>query len=151
METLFLWKSFPKPYKRLVVHSLKIQKNVWKWRPIRKSSIPILRFMREYQNHIRFKYPFVYTVEKFIKSETAGTLVHQVFGDDPFVYIQYSNSLSILAMRLVLQSMLRDMYIMRFVETVIHMQHSLIGLNLIEKFVHILLPVILTFIHINKK
>ena len=150
METLFLWKSFPNPYKKLVVHSLKIQKNVWKLRPVRKSSIPILRFMREYQNHIRVKYPVVYKIEKFIKSETTGTLVHQVFVDDPFVYIQYSNSLNILAMRLVIQSVLKDMYIMRFVETVIHMQHSLLGLNLIDRFIHVLLPVLLALVHINK-
>ncbi len=135
MEALVLWRSFPRPCKKAVVTAIKTQKQLWNFKPFKRSSLPILRFVKKNPK-----------VEKFIQSELTGSLITSILGDDPFVYTQCCFSVQQLAMRLLFQSIMRDLYIIRLAESVIHLQHAL----MLEKFVHTVLPLVLTIIHIFK-
>lgn len=148
METKFLWKSFPRPCKKIVIRSLKLKKEIWNIRPVRKFSIPIIRIMKEYQTNIKTKLPIMSTIERFIQSETTGSIIHLIFGDDPYLYLQYGVSMNILAVRLLFQTILRDMYIIRLVENIVYLQHAFTSLGIVDKIVHTVLPIILTIIHI---
>lgn len=147
METLFLWKSFPRPCKRVIVTTLKTQKQLWKFRPIRKCTIPILRIVKEYQTNIRTKNNLIPQVERFIKTEMTGTAVTTILGDDPYLYTEYGLTFNQLAIRLLFQSIVRDMYVLRLVENIVHLQHALVGLNVIDKIVHFVVPVCLYFVY----
>jgi hypothetical protein len=130
METsLFLWRSVPRPCKKAIVTALKTKKQLWTFKAFRKTSLPILRFIKRNPQ-----------VEKFIQSELTGSLVTSVLGDDPFLYTQYGISFHVLAVRLLFQSIVRDMYITRLVESIIHLQH-----------VHTVLPFLLTLVHVVVK
>lgn len=145
METsLFLWRSLwhggsgfsvPRPCKKAIVTALKTQKQLWNSKSFRRTSLPFLRFIKRNPK-----------VEKFIQSELTGSVVTSVLGDDPFLYTQYGISFHVLTVRLLFQSIVRDMYITHLAESIIHLQHAL----LLEKFVHYVLPIILTFIHVMK-
>ena len=136
METsLFLWRQFPRPCKKAIVTAFKTQKKLWSFKPIRKTSLPLLRFIKRNPK-----------VEKFIQSELTGSVVTSILGDDPFLYTQYGISFHVLAVRLLFQSIVRDMYIIRLAESIVHLQHALF----VEKLVHTVLPVLLTAVHIFK-
>lgn len=134
METsLFLWRQFPRPCKKVIVTAVRTQRKLWNMRPVRKTTLPVLRFIK--------KHP---TVEKFIKSELTGNVVTAILGDDPFLYTQCGVSFHVLTIRLLFQSIVRDMYITHLAESIVHLQHAL----LLEKLVHNILPIVLTMIHV---
>lgn len=134
METsLFLWRQFPRPCKKAIVTALKTKKQLWSFKPIRKTSLPILRFIK---NHPK--------VEKFIQAELTGSVVTAFLGDDPFLYTQCGVSFHVLTIRLLFQSIVRDMYITHLAESIVHLQHALF----VEKLVHTVLPILLTAVHI---
>lgn len=151
METLFLWRSFPRPYKTAVVKTLKVTKQVSNHKYIRKTGISFLRMIKNYNIHVRSKIDLVPKVESFVKSETLGSIVHIILGDDPYIYMQYGLTFNSLAMKLLFQSIVRDMYIINFTESILHVQQVLFGLHLFDRFVHTVLPVILTIVNIVLK
>lgn len=151
METLFLWRSFPRPYKTAVVKTLKVTKRVYNNRCIKKTGITFLRMIKNYNTHIRSKIEFIPKVESFVKSETLGSFVHIILGDDPYIYMQYGLTFNSLAMKLLFQSMLKDMYIIQFIESIVHLQHVIVGLHLFDRFIHSVLPLVLTIVNILAK
>lgn len=151
METLFLWRSFPRPYKTAIVKTLKVTKRVYNNRCIKKTGITFLRMIKNYNTHVRSKIEFVPKVESFVKSETLGSLVHIILGDDPYIYMQYGLTFNSLAMKLLFQSMLKDMYIIHFIESIAHLQHVIVGLHLFDRFIHNVLPLVLTIVNILVK
>lgn len=135
MEMPIVWRSVPRPCRKVIVTAIKTQRMVWNFRPFRKTSLPILKFVRKNPK-----------VEKFIQTEITGTFVTSILGDDPTLYMQYGMTFNQMAIRMLFHTIIRDMYITRFVESVIHLQHAL-G---VEKFVHDVLPMFLTVLNVLK-
>lgn len=151
METVFLWRSFPRPYKTAIVKTLKVTKQVSNHKYIKKKGIGFLRMIKNYNIHVRSKIDVVPKVESFVKSETLGSLVHIILGDDPYIYMQYGLTFNSLAMKVLFQSMVRDMYIINFTESILHVQQVLYGLHVFDRFVHSVLPILLTIVNIVLK
>jgi hypothetical protein len=151
METMFLWRSFPRPYKSVVVKTLKVTKQVSNNRSIKKTGITFLRMIKNYNIHVRSKIDLIPKVESFVKSETVGSLVHIILGDDPYIYMQYGLTFNSLAMKLLFQSMLKDMYIINFIDSLLHVQQVLVGFHLFDRCVHTVFPFVLTIVNIFVK
>lgn len=123
MDPLYVWRSYPPPYKRVVVKSLRIHKTIKTNKLFRRAV------------HVLQRVSLANRVSKVVYDETASNLLHLVLGDDPTLYINYSFSMQSLTLRLLLQALARDMYITHLVNAALHWFQ-------IDKIVTVIVPIL---------
>lgn len=138
MEPLYMWRSFPHPYKRVVVSGLRVQKWLTSNRCIRKT---LRRAVYIYQI-VKPRFPLVERIEQVVKKETVATVLHTVMGDDPMLYIHYSFTLQSMALRLLFQSLVRDMYWMHLMSMTLNWLNVNKAMMVVVSVMHMLVHVI---------
>ena len=123
MDPLYLWRSYPSPYRWVAVKTLRFHKTLKTNTFFRRAAYVLQRVS------------LANRVSKVVYNETASNLLHLVLGDDPTLYINYSFSMQSLTLRLLLQALARDMYITHLVNAALHWFQ-------IDKIVTIIVPIL---------